>query len=166
MPQPCTVCQHPERDAIDAALCVGCASVRGLAEQYGLTEASVRRHKDTHLVRTLALARKSPEVARADTLLDQVKDLQARTLAILDAAEEAGERREALAAIREARGNLELLAKLLGEIDERPVVNLVLSPEWLAVRSTILLALTPHPVARLAVADALAGLENGNGAGV
>ena len=48
------------------------------------------------------------------------RDLQERALAILFKAEETKELNVALRAIREARGNLELLAKLLDELDERP----------------------------------------------
>jgi hypothetical protein len=59
-----------------------------------------------------------------------------------------------LGAIREARGNLELLAKLLGELDERPV-NVLLSPEWLNLRTVIVTALEPHPEARGAVLEAI-----------
>ena len=62
-------------------------------------------------------------------MLRQVRALQSKTLSILLQAEGAGDLRTALAAIREARGNVELLAKLSGELDERPVVNLDLSPE-------------------------------------
>jgi hypothetical protein len=62
-----------------------------------------------------------------------------------------------LGAIREARGNVELLAKLLGELDERPVVNVVLiDPE---VRDAIVRALAPYGEARLAVANALEPFE-------
>jgi hypothetical protein len=32
---------------------------------------------------------------------------------------------------------LELLGKLAGELDERPVVNLNVSPEWLELRAVI-----------------------------
>jgi hypothetical protein len=90
-----------------------------------------------------------------------VRDLQERALDILGKAEEAGELRTALGAIREARGNLELLAKLLGELDERPVVNLNLSPEWLELRAVIVTALEPHPEARGAVLRALESGGNG-----
>ncbi len=52
------------------------------------------------------------------------RDLQGRALATLLKAEETKELNVALRAIREARGeargNLELLAKLLDELDERP----------------------------------------------
>lgn len=117
----------------------------------------MRRHHDRHLPATLSKAHEAEEVARADNLLDRVENLQARTLAILEAAEETGELRTALGAIREARSNVELLAKLLGELDERPVVNVVLiAPE---VRDAIVQALAPYGEARLAVANALESFE-------
>jgi hypothetical protein len=47
------------------------------------------------------------------------RDLQERALTTLVRAEEAEELNVALQAIRQARGNLELLAKLLDELDER-----------------------------------------------
>jgi hypothetical protein len=66
-----------------------------------------------------------------------VRDLQVRTFAILEAAEASEQHRTALSAIREARSNLELLAKLLGELDDRPTVNVLISPEWLELRAVI-----------------------------
>jgi hypothetical protein len=99
-------------------------------------------------------------VAHADDLLEQVRDLQVRTFAILEAAEESKQHRTALSAIREARSNLELLAKLLGELDERPVVNLNVSPEWLELRAVIVGALEPYTEARVAVLQAIEGAGN------
>src|ERR671913_1931176 len=128
MPRSCTICEHPERGAIDEAL-VGGASNRSAASLYDVSEAAVRRHKANHLPAKLVMAQAAEEVAQADDLLQQVRDLQGRALAILGKAEAAGDLRTALGAIREARGNLELLAKLLGELDERPVVNVDVSPE-------------------------------------
>jgi hypothetical protein len=57
-------------------------------------------------------AREAEEAARADDLLEQVRHLQAHALHILERAEKAGDLRTALAAISQARGNLELLGKL------------------------------------------------------
>ena len=160
MPRSCTVCAHPRREGIDRAL-VGGASNRSVASLYDVSEAAVRRHKANHLPAKLVLAQAAEEVARADDLLGQVQDLQAHTLAILEAAEGKKQHRTALSAIREARSNLELLAKLLGELDERPVVNLNLSPEWLELRAVIVTALEPYSEARGAVLRALEGAENG-----
>jgi hypothetical protein len=136
MPRSCTICEHSDREAMDEAL-VGGASNRSLASLYDVSEAAVRRHKANHLPAKLVMAQAAEEVAQANTLLEQVRDLQERALDILDKAEEAGELRTALGAIREARGNLELLAKLLGELDERPQVNVLVSPEWLELRAVI-----------------------------
>ncbi len=154
MPRSCTVCVHPRREEIDRALVAG-ASNRSVASLYDVSEAAVRRHKANHLPARMVMAEKATEAAEADNLLDQAGDLQRRALAILDRAEEAGELRTALSAIREARGNLELLAKLLGELDERPVVNLTVSPQWLELRAVIVGALEPHPDALSAVVGAL-----------
>jgi hypothetical protein len=158
MPRSCTICEHPNREAMDEAL-VGGASNRSLASLYDVSEAAVRRHKAKHLPAKLVMAQAAEEVAQADTLLEQVGDLQERALDILDKAEEAGELRTALGAIREARGNLELLAKLLGELDERPVTNILVSAEWVSVRTAMMEALDPYPQARVAVAGRLSELE-------
>jgi hypothetical protein len=111
MPRSCTVCIHPERAEIDETLVAGvsAAEIAGLYRTIG--ERAIRRHRSNHLPEKLAKAHEAEEVAQADDLLEQVRDLQERALDILDKAEEAGELRTALSAIREARGNLELLAK-------------------------------------------------------
>ena len=161
MPRACTVCTHPDLEAINRALVEGTPN-RRIASQHDVTERAVRNHKANHLPETLAKAQEAEEVAQADDLLGQVQDLQARTLAILEAAEGSREHRTALAAIREARSNLELLAKLLGELDERPQVNLLISPEWLELRAVIITALEPHPQALRAVVGALESGGNGS----
>lgn len=160
MPRSCTICTHPEREAIDVALVNG-APNRRIASHRDVSERAVRHHKANHLPAQLVMAQAAEEVAQADTLLEQVRDLQGRAYGILDKAETAGDLRTALSAVREARGNLELLAKLLGELDERPQFNLNVSAEWLEVRALILDALEPHPQARESVVKALEGAGNG-----
>ncbi len=154
MPRSCTVCEHPEREAIDRAL-VGGASNRSAASLYDVSEAAVRRHKTNHIPSTLAKAEEAKEAGRAGDLLGQVRALQGKTLGILLRAEGSGDLRTALGAIREARGNVELLAKLSGELDESPVVNVLLSPEWIELRAVIVGALDAHPDARGAVLQAI-----------
>jgi hypothetical protein len=58
------------------------------------------------------------------------------------------------------RQALETIARITGEIDERPttVINLATSEEWIEVQTDILTALAPYPDARRAVAAALAPL--------
>jgi hypothetical protein len=159
MPRSCTVCTHPERAEIDEALVAGVSAAEIGGRYRTIGERAIRRHRSNHLPEKLAKAREAEEVAQADGLLEQVRDLQERALDILDQAEEAGELRTALSAIREARGNLELLAKLLGELDERPVTNVLVSAEWVTVRTTMMEALDRYPEARVAVAERLAEME-------
>ena len=104
-------------------------------------------------------AKDAAEVAAADTILDQVQTLRDRALKILDTVEKDNEWRIALGAIREARGCLELLGKLAGELQDAPTVNVFVSAEWLEVQAVILGALEPHADARFAVSDALANLN-------
>jgi hypothetical protein len=160
MPRRCTVCDHPQRHSIDEALVTG-APYRSVAKRSGLSESAVYRHKAEHLAAHLLKAKEVEEVAHADDLLQQVRDLQSHALDILERAEKAGDLRTALAAISQARGNLELLGKLAGELDERPVVNLHVSPEWLELRAVIVGALEPHPAAHRAVLRALESGGNG-----
>ena len=160
MPRRCTVCDHPESHSIDETLVTG-APYRSVAKRFELSESAVYRHKTEHLPVHLLKAREVDEVAQADDLLEQPRNLQAHALDILERAEKAGDLRTALAAISQARGNLELLGKLAGELDERPMVNLNVSSEWLELRAVIVGALEPHPAAHKAILRALEGAGNG-----
>lgn len=160
MARTCTVCVHPDREAIEDALMSSVAN-RRIAAQYAVSEQAVRRHKASHISATLARATEAGEIARADDLLEQVRDLQARTLAILEAVEYTAEHKTALSAIKESRANLELLLKLSGELDERPQINVLVSAEWLELRAVIIGALEAHPQARESVLRAVEGAGDG-----
>ncbi len=165
MPRTCTVCVHKDREAIDQALVSG-QSARALAALYRVSDDAITRHNAAHLPHALTKAQAARDVAQADSLLSEMQRLQKITLGILGRAVSADDLRTALVAIREARGNLELLAKITGELDERAVVNLVVSPEWAQVRHTLLVALAPYPEARVAVAARLVALEAPGAGGV
>ncbi|MDA2918729.1 hypothetical protein MYX76_04435 [Desulfobacterota bacterium AH_259_B03_O07] len=159
MPRICSICQHSNREKINRLLVEG-EIFRKIAENFSLSITSLHRHKTEHLPGNLTKAKEAQEIAKADSLLEQVKSLQNRALNILSQAEETGDLRTALGAIREARGNLELLAKLLGELNESQTVNILVVPEWIALRTKILNALDEHPEAKISVSKAL---ESPNG---
>ena len=153
----CTICTHPDAPSVDQAL-VNHRPFRRIAVQFGLSLSAVIRHHDEHLPEALAKAAAAEEMARADDLLEQVRALRTKSLQLMLAAEKAGDLRTALAGIREARACLELLAEMSQQIDRRPTLNLLIAPEWLAARSTLLDALRPYPEARAAVAARLVAL--------
>lgn len=158
MARTCTICTHPERQAIDQALVAGTPK-RDVSALFRVSEDAMTRHAAAHLPQALSKAQEAKEVAQGDDLLGQLKDLQGRTLGILTQAEEAKDLRTALQAVGQARGNLELLAKVTGELAQEGAVNILIAPEWVRVRATLIGALTPYPEARVAVAEQLAALE-------
>ncbi len=117
MPPTCTICRHPKREAIDAALVRG-EPYRRIAARTGTSMGSVRRHQANHLAAAIADAKQAKTI-RADNLLDQVRVLHERTLEILDRALATGAPHIALNAVREARANIELLATMTGELEQR-----------------------------------------------
>ncbi len=153
MPRACTICVHDEAHMINVAL-VSREPYRAISRRFGVSKDALKRHSGEHIPELLVEASRAVEVCEADDLLGRIEALQGRTLAILEAAEHTGELRTALAAIREARGNLELVGRITKELDERPV-NVLVSPEWLELRAVIVAALAPHPEARVAVLDAI-----------
>lgn len=156
MGRQCSICTHERRGEIEALLIEG-VSYRAISGQFGVSKSAVERHAADHLPEGLLQAHGAEELARADDLLDQVRDLQARTLSILVDTETSKDHPTALRAIGEARRNLELLAKLTERLgDGSTTVNIQIDAR---TQSVILEALTPYPEARVAVSEALRQVE-------
>jgi hypothetical protein len=109
---------------------------------------------------SLVRAHEAKEVAQADNLLAEICKLKRRASRILRKTEKDGDHRTSLAAIRELRGVIELLAKLSGELRDGPTVNVLVSPQYQILQQTILQSLAPYPDARVAVAKALKELPD------
>jgi hypothetical protein len=158
VPRTCSICSHEHRDAMEDAFIAGQAK-RRIASRYGVTERAVRYHMREHLPALLALARDAERAARADSLLDRMEALQSQTLAILDAPED---QRTALAAIAQARRNLELIGEVSRELDRAGTINLELTVEWQEVKAVLVNTLASYPEAQQAVFSALEEAPNGD----
>lgn len=161
MTRVCTICRHGERAEIDRALVSG-EALRNIAERHGLSATALHRHKSEHIAAAMVRAAEVADVAQALDVVQQLKAINAASLSILTEARDRRDGELALKAVDRIHRQIELQAKLLGELDERPVVNVLVTPEWLAVRGTMLAALAAFPEARAAVADRLATLGAGN----
>lgn len=164
MPRQCTVCSHPDRAAIDAALVEG-HSDRAVARQHGLFKDAVGRHRAAHVSPALVRVQERREARRAEqgpaTALDRLEDLYGRAVTVLERAEDAGNTAQQLGAIREARGLVETIARVTGELREAPAVavNVLASPDVARLTVALMTALSPFPAARIAAAEALDDLE-------
>jgi transposase-like protein len=159
----CTICSHEQRFAIEELLATRQSTYRGIARKYGVSEDAVSRHvKAGHVSQLLALAADAERAARADSLLDRIEALHSRTLAILEAVEGTDEHGTALAAIREARRNLELIGEVTRELDRAGTINLELTVEWQEVKAVLVNTLASYPEAQQAVFNALEEAPNGD----
>lgn len=70
----------------------------------------------------------------------------------------------ALKAIDRIQRQLELQAKLIGDLSDGATVNVVVSPQWVELRTMVLTTLQDHPEARAAVAEAITRTEESYGA--
>jgi DNA-binding CsgD family transcriptional regulator len=106
------------RNEIDNDIVRG-KSQRAIASQYNVSPASVARHK-SHIRELLEVN----EELQADKLAQEITELQKITLDILEDSMASKDKRSSLQAIKEARSNIELLAKLTGAIGARIKVEM------------------------------------------
>ena len=162
MPRTCTICAHPQREAIDRALAAG-TSLATIATLHHVIDESLRRHRDAHLPKAIVRAQEVEDVRQALDVVKQLKAINGAALQVLTDARRQGDPDLALKAIDRIHKQIELQARLLGELDDRPVVNVLVAPQWLGMRAALVEVLAPFPDARVAVATALALLEAGGG---
>jgi hypothetical protein len=134
-------------------------SYRLISSQFGVGHKSVERHvNDGHVTQVIQQSYAAREEARGLDVVNQLVYINSVTLDILKEARDNKKNGMALFAVDRIIKQLELQAKLLGDIDT-PQVNIILMPEWVNIRTTIVKALIPYPDARIAVASALVQME-------
>jgi hypothetical protein len=118
MPRICTICTHPERAAIDAAIAAGEPN-RRIAPRYQLEETAIRRHKVSHLAEKLTKAMERRDIAEGDSLLDRLHQVTVETQTVLAEARAAKDHELVLRCIARLEKQIELEARLLGELKEQ-----------------------------------------------
>jgi hypothetical protein len=126
---------------------------------------SLSRHRKEHLPELLARAYDADEQATADGLLADIERIRESAFELLDQAERSHVWKARVAAIGECRENVRILGELYGKLEASRVnvqVNVLASPQWLALKGQIVEALCEHPEALEAVQ--LAITNGGSGA--
>ena len=158
MPRTCTICAHPHVAEIDRALLSG-EPLRNIAKRFAISVSALHRHRHAHLPALLVETKQAEDAARAIDIVEQLRAINEVCRRILD---EAHNPRLALQAVDRIARQIELQAKLLGELQQRQVTMnvLIASPEWIRTRQAIVRALQPFPEAAQAVAEELRRLEH------
>ncbi len=154
MSRQCLVCRHKDLRTIDRELAAG-KSLRDLSALFRVSEDSLARHRDAHIPPVVARAQEAEDITHGLDVVKQLKAINGVTMQILSEARKQKNPDIALKAIDRIERQITLQAKLLGDIDERPVVNILISDEWLHVRGLIIAALGSYPEAKQAVVGAL-----------
>jgi hypothetical protein len=159
MPRTCTIFTHDQRRDIDAAL-LNETPYRHIATRFDTSTGALQRHRD-HLPKQLVKAQEQEDVSQAIDVVKQLKAINGATLAILKEARDDKNGELALKAVDRIQRQLELQAKLLGELQQEGTINVTVSPEWVSLRAIILSAVTPYPEALEAITASLEGPEGG-----
>jgi len=154
MGRQCTVCGHKDVEEINKLLLCS-DSYRDIARQFGLSKDALARHKESHMPELLLKSQEVKETLQADNLLDQIVYYESEARRFKGLAESQGDLELALKAVDRALKCLDLFAKARGIISDQPQVNILVLPEWIALRTAIIQSLRPYPDALEAVRDAL-----------
>jgi len=156
------VCRHPDSAVIDGALGARQPSLGVLSRRYGMSKQALMRHRDNHLTPNLALLTRAEVAAgNARTVYDQLAENVERLELIYEATRQSRNAHLAILSLREKRGQLELMAKINGELRETPAVavNIVQSPEFAEALGIVLEELRSHPALRERIGHRMRVLE-------
>lgn len=170
----CTVCRSKHRHQIEIGLTHG-VPARVLASRFGFARHdAILRHARAHLtpaMRAAILSAQKPSAidldalrtAESEGLLANLTAQRARLQIKADTALEWGDVKGSIAAESAILANLGMTGKLLGQLVQHHNVthtNLLVSPDYLRLRSALIDALRPYPEAARAVGAALHRLES------
>ena len=172
-PAKCTICSHEKRSQIELGL-VYKVPMPVLSRRFGVGRESLRRHRHNHIspqVAAAILEAQKPsaidlealQASESEGLLSQLVSQRARLQTHSEMASELGDVRSAVVCERAITSNLELVGKLLGQLVQRHEVrstSLLISPDYLELRATLVRALQPFPEAARAVGAALHAMES------
>lgn len=116
MSQKCSICTHPNATEINRALVKG-VSCRDVALQFNVGHMSLHRHqKAGHIPAAIAKTEEAKQIAQGEDLLKWTKGILGKAISYMNQAEAAGDLRTAISAVREARGCVELLGRVTGDL--------------------------------------------------
>jgi hypothetical protein len=132
----CTICNHPERQAIDLALLDRTATLTQLSQQYQLSKSALHRHKQ-HLLKKMSQAQNLFHDLLRESYLFMLNKFLGLVWGIAQEADAAGNSRQQLQAVRQGTAIMKFMAKLDGSLSDETVHRLLVTPQWAAAGSLL-----------------------------
>ena len=161
-------------------------SFRRIAADFDYSETALRRHLNEHLVVDLENVYRAKQKAKAESLekikaeelerttadaknsmasrlenaasfFDQLKEIRRKSADLLDRAERSNDLKSAGTFLKELREQIRLWAELDGKLAAQPQINILMTSEWIELRTLIITALDPYPEAKEAMVRAIRG---------
>jgi hypothetical protein len=173
MPQACSICIHPEREAIEKAI-VGGVPSRPIASQFSVGYKPVQRHKNNCMPAAIQSvqqkqAEQTAQVAEEAeekqshfvwNMLNEMAWLHTEARAVYGLAKAGGDYNASAKLLGEVRQQTKLFSELLKGMEPGQAEKL--EAEWIAIREIIFEELEPYPEVRLAIAKRLRALKGGH----
>ena len=160
----CGICKHPDREELELKLASKAISQATFAKLANSNVATVSRHVRNCIPKRIKESNLKPEPTQVDGLnvVNALISSHAKTMEILADSLAEGDRRTALMALQTEIRQLELNAKLTGQLNDAPQVNFLLNPEFVRLKQILIKTLEPFPIARVRLSEALTeiALEN------
>ena len=159
----CAICKHPEIEQINLHLLNKTMGQAEIARTYGISQPTVSRHQRNCVQRVIAVGTKAVEIREGITLVDEIEDIKAKTMAIYVSALEGaicpqcGHKGEslrdphlALAALRESTAQTKVFTDMLFKYEEMQRTNTDLrnDDEFIEMRGMLIASLDPYPEAK------------------
>ncbi len=161
-------------------------SFRRISADFGYSETALRRHLNEHLSIPLSEIKQAKDSAReqaketakakeleqiknkatettaarlenAASFFDQLKEIRRKSADLLDRAERSNDLKSAGTFLKELREQIRLWAELDGKLAAQPQINILMTSEWIELRTLIITALDPYPEAKEAMVRAIRG---------
>jgi len=155
------MCKHPNREELERKIATKELSMTAAAKLANSNKATVSRHmRNCVASRVRESMRPEPIKVQGLNVVNALTTSHEKTLDILTDSLNEGDRRTALLALQTEIKQLELTAKLTGQLNEAPQVNLLMSPEYLELKAIINTTLAPYPEIRQKLGDAFSKVAN------
>jgi hypothetical protein len=133
---PCSICNHPQRQAIDQALVAGSATLAALGQQYGLSTSALHRHK-AHLKAKVSRAQNQLQENLRQGCIFWLSQALEMAMQTAKAAQAEGNSNLVLRALAQGTRLANIILKQDLNLDDRIIYEIMANPQWAAQDSLL-----------------------------